>query len=103
MSSTDTYFVAATTVTPGPTSAWTRSYAARIRSGSTDELFRPRQLRLSPVQLAVQLQPAELGQHLAHPGRLREAELGEVAPGDLERHAAQVGEVPAQGGELRKR
>src|SRR4051794_2830556 len=33
MSSTDTYFVAATTVTPGPTSCCTRAYAARTSSG----------------------------------------------------------------------
>src|SRR6516225_9962950 len=103
MSSTDTYFVAATIVTPGPTSALIRSYRARIAAGSgvtRDQLPRGGELGLPPVELSVQLASPELAQHLADPWRLREAELGQVSSGHLEMDAPQVGEVPVQRGDV---
>src|SRR4051794_17557490 len=50
-SATDTYFVAATIVTCGPASAWTRSYLARISAGdSTDDALCPAHGAVAPVR-----------------------------------------------------
>src|SRR3954470_21372886 len=51
MSSTDTYLVAATTVTPGPTSARIRSSRSRIASGDeTDDTLRSADRALAAVR-----------------------------------------------------
>jgi hypothetical protein len=51
MSGNETYFVAATTVTPGPTSARTRSYRARISSGDVaDHPLTAGHARVAPVR-----------------------------------------------------
>ena len=57
---------------------------------SRDQLPRGRQLGVAAVELAVQLATAKLGEHLPHPRRLAQAELGEVGARDLEPDAAQA-------------
>src|SRR3954471_1265689 len=63
-SSTETYFVAATTVTDGPTSDLIRSYRSRISSGDTGEHS------LDSAQLAV----AAMGEELLRAARRAEVE-----------------------------
>src|SRR5215210_806351 len=70
--------------------------ASQRRSSGTDQLPGGGGLGVAPVELAVQLPAAELREHLPHPGRLAEAELGEVGAGDLEAHVAQAAEVVVQ-------
>ena len=49
-----------------------------------------------PVELAVELAPADLGEDLPHSGRLGETELDEIRAADLEAHVAKPCEVLAQ-------
>ena len=63
------------------------------RSAIGDQLARGGQLRLAPVELAAQLAAAQLVEHLPHPRRLAEAEIGEIGAGDLEADVAQAREV----------
>ena len=105
MSSRDTYFVATTTVTSVPDllpeAAVALGDLGRRRDGHEslarrDELARGLELGLAPVELAVQLPAAELGEDLADARRLLEAERREVGAADLEPHVAQAREVLAQ-------
>src|SRR5436190_8462773 len=51
MSRSETYFVAATTVTPGPTSSWTRASRSRMRSGDgTDHSLNAARKAVAPVR-----------------------------------------------------
>src|SRR5881392_1991487 len=76
---------------------------ARPSGSSADELPRRLELRLPPVELAVQLSTAQLGEYLPHPRRLAQPERSQVAAGHLEPDVAQAAEVVVQGLELRER
>src|SRR5207302_10202615 len=57
-------------------------------SGSPDQLPSRRQLRVTAVELPVQLAAAELREHGADARGLPESELGEIGAVDLEPHVA---------------
>src|SRR5207248_8323389 len=63
-----------------------------------DQLARGGELLRSAVELAVQLAPAQLREHLPHARRLREAERGEVVAVKVEAHVPQPFEVGTQRG-----
>ena len=93
-----TYFVATTTVTPAPTSSRTPGVALGDLAGPTrrscgharrQELTRSRELGLAPVELAVELAPADLGEDLADARRLRQPERDQVGAADLEPDVAE--------------
>ena len=65
-----------------------------------DELARGLELRLPPVELAVELPPAELCEHLADARGLREAECRELGASDLDPDVAEPREVVAELGDV---
>src|SRR5215208_3210203 len=100
MSSTETYFVAATTVTRGPTSSWIVARRSRIASGdSGDHSLAPRDPAVAPVgeeELGM-TESAEVGALYLRDAGLVQRELGgapeiELAPlSDLRPEARRVG------------
>src|SRR5581483_10771689 len=65
-------------------------------SSPTDQLPRGGELGLAAVEVAPELPPPQLVEHLPHPRRLGQPELGEVGTGDVQSHVAQTREVVPQ-------
>ena len=75
-------------------------HASGAAGPASIERSRRHELRLAPVELAVQLTPPDLGEHLPHPRRLGEPELREILATDLELDAPQPREVVAELGAI---
>src|SRR5437016_1693939 len=77
-----------------------RTTPERPSESRADELPCGRELLRAPLELAVQLAAAKLGENLADAGRLVEPERGQIAAVDLQPHMPETLEIAAESREL---